>query len=368
MSKLEKFLKESTTLPEDAKKFILEAWNEEKKSVAADIRSEMKTRYQEDLDRLTEGLDSLMKEVIKEEMQPVYDEKRKLVEDRVKIRSALGNFSNFANEVLAEEVKQFRTERKELNESMQKFVSFSNNVLAEELKEFHVEKRQLVEQRVKLIAEGKQKIDEAQKRFVERASGTAAKFIEESIRSEFTNLRSELHEAKQNMFGRKIFEAFAGEFLQNQFKENSVLRKLNESIKAKEDEVLSTKLALQETRSEVQKAQRKLSIMEDSQKREKAISELTKPLNTNQKRIMESLLESTATENLKEDFNKYIKSVLKESAVTNSRPAVNNQAKSTLSESKEVTGNRKSIIAESEMDDEDKALLESLARNAGLNK
>ena len=52
--------------PEDAKKFILEAWNEEKKSVAADIRSEMKTRYQEDLDRLTEGLDSLMKEVIKE--------------------------------------------------------------------------------------------------------------------------------------------------------------------------------------------------------------------------------------------------------------------------------------------------------------
>ena len=367
MSKLEKFLKEST-LPEEAKKLIQEAWDEEKKSVAADIRSEMKTRYQEDLDRLTEGLDSLMKDVIKEEMQPVYDEKRKLVEDRVKIRSALGNFSNFANQVLAEEVKQFRTERKDLNESMQKFVSFSNKVLAEELKEFHADKRQLVEQRVKLIAEGKQRINEAQQRFVERASGTAAKFIEESIRSEFTNLRSELHEAKQNMFGRKIFEAFAGEFLQNQFKENSVLRKLNESIKAKEDEVLSTKLALNETRKQVETTKRKLSIMEDSQKREKAISELTKPLNTNQKRIMESLLESTATENLKDDFNKYIKSVLKESAVTNSRPAVNNQAKSTLSESKEVTGNRKSIIAESEIDDEDKALLEALARNAGLNK
>ena len=80
------------------------------------------------------------------------------------------------------------------------------------------------------------------------------------------------------------------------------------------------------------------------------------------------MVESSTTENLKEDFNKYIKSVLKESAVTNSRPAVNNQAKSTLSESKDVTGNRKSIIAESEIDDEDKALLEALARNAGLNK
>lgn len=368
MSKLEKMLKESNLSPE-AKKVIQEAWDEEKKAIAADIRNEMKSRYQEDLNKLTEGLDSLMKDVIKEEMTPVYDEKRKLAEDRVKVRSALGNFSNFANSVLAEEVVQMRTERKELNESLQKFVSFSNNVLAEELKEFHVEKRQLVEQRVKLISEGKKRIDEAQRKFVNRASETAAKFIEESVRSEMSNLRSELHEAKQNMFGRKIFEAYASEFLQNQFNENSILRKLNESIKNKESEVLSTKVALQEAKQVAVQAQKKVRVMEDTQKRSKIISELTNPLSVNQKEIMESLLESTPTANLKEDFSKYIKTVLKESAVrTPSRPAVNNQAKTTtLSESKVVTGNRKSnYIAESEMSDEDRDLIRSLARNAGL--
>lgn len=369
MSKLDKFLKESN-LPEDGKKLIQEAWDEEKKAIAAEIRTEMKDRYQGDLNKLTEGLNALVQEVISEEMTSVYDEKRKLAEDRVKIRSSLGNFSNFANSVLAEEVQQMRTERNELNESLQKFVSFSNNVLAEELKEFHVEKRQLVEQRVKLISEGKRKIDEAQQNFVKRASDTAAKFIEESVRSEMSNLRGELHEAKKNMFGRKIYEAFAGEFKVNQFNENSILRALNESIKTKEDEVFAIKLELQESKQAAAKAEQKIRIMEDAKTRNSVISELTKPLNTNQKQIMESLLESTPTTSLKEDFNKYIKSVLKESAVrTPSRPAVNNQAKTTLSESKDVTGNRKgNLIAESEMTEEEKALLEMLASRAGIRK
>lgn len=370
MSKLEKFLNESS-LSDEAKKLIQEAWNEEKSVVAAEMREEMKTRYQEDLAKLTEGLDQMMTQVITQEMKEVYDVKARLVEDRVAIRKSIGEFSKFANTVLAEEVKQMRTERKHVNESISKFINFSNNVLAEELKEFHVEKRQLVETRVKLLAEGSKQINEAKANLVKRISESASVFIADATRQNLTELKSDLLEAKQNMFGRKIFEAFANEFKTNQYNENSILRSLNESIKEKNSELLETKIKLSESTAEVANTKRKIAMMEDSQVRTAIVSELVKPLTAQQKQIMESLLVSTPTDKLKEDFNKYHKSVLKgtvtESAVSKSRPAVSTKATTTLTEGKVFTGNRPAMV-ENEMDSDDLAFLSELERNAGIIK
>ena len=371
MSKLDKFLKESS-LSEEAKQLIQEAWNEEKQTVAAEMREEMKGRYQEDLSRLTEGLDKMMTTVISEEMTSVYSEKAKLVEDRVTLRKTLGNFGSFANSVLAEEVKQMRNESKLVKESLGKFAGFSNRILAEELKDFHQEKRQLVETRVKLIAEGSQKINEARQSVIKRITETSAQYIAETTQRNLVELKGELREARQNMFGRKIFEAFATEFYSNQYKENSILRSLTESIKQKENEVIDVKMKLQESKAESEAAKKKMRIMEDTNARTAIISELVKPLTVQQKQIMESLLQATPTEKLKDDFSKYHKSVLKgtinESAANRSRPAVNTKAKNTLTEGKVVTGNRESMINESELDSDDLDFLKSLERNAGIHK
>lgn len=372
MSKLDKFLNESS-LSDEAKKLIQEAWNEEKAAVAAEMREEMKTRYQEDLTRLTEGLDQMMTQIISEQMSEVYDEKRKLVEDRVKLRKTLGNFSDFANTVLAEEVKTMRQERKHINECLEKFMGFSNRVLAEELKDFHDEKRQLVETRVKLIAEGSRQINEARQNFIKRTAESAATYIAETTEKNLSALKGELLEAKQNMFGRKIFEAFANEFYSKQYNESSILRELNESIKDAEDEVMNTKLALQEARKEAEAAKRKISIMEDNHARSAIIAELTKPLTSQQKQIMESMLNATPTEKLRDDFKKYHKSVLNgtvnESAANPSRPAVNKKANTTLTEGKVVTGNRESnFIKNEELDNDDLAFLDEISRNAGIAK
>lgn len=368
MSKLDKFLNESS-LSVEAKQLIQEAWNEEKQAVAAEMREEMKNRYKEDLAKLTEGLDKMMTGIISEEMSDVYQEKSRLAEDRVTIRKTLGNFSSFANTVLAEEVKSMRNERKHVHESASKFVDFSNKILAEELKDFHVEKRQLVETRVKLVAEGSRQINEARQNFIKRASESAAKYIAETTHNNLSALKNELFEAKQNMFGRKIFEAFQNEFHSKQFNENSILRSLNESIKTKENEVSNIKQALQESRQKAEDAQRKMRIMEDTNARSAIISELVKPLTSHQKEIMESLLSGTPTNKLKDDFSKYHKSVLKESAAKPSRPAVvNNKANNTLIEGKTITGNRVGIIESNEMDSEDLAFLNELERNAGIKK
>lgn len=371
MSKLEKLLKESS-LSDEAKQLIQEAWNEEKNTLAAEMREEMKGRYKQDLAELTEGLNTMVTQVIAEEMGAVYDEKKRLVEDRVTLRKTLGNFSEFANSVLAEEVKQMRNERKLVQESLGKFVNFSNGILAEELKEFHSEKRQLVEARVKLLAEGSRQIAEARNNFIKRTSESAAKYIAETTQKNLYALKQDLAEAKQNMFGRKIFEAFAQEFNTKQFNENSLLRSLTESIKAKEDEIAQVKQELNESVNAVKEVQSKLRIMEDTQARNAIMSELVKPLTSQQKQIMESLLAASPTEKLKEDFSKYHKSVLNGTKVNESattRQAVQPSAKkTTLAEGKVITGNRQAIVESEEMTADDMAFLKELDVLSGINK
>lgn len=370
MSKLEKLLKESS-LSDEAKQLIQEAWDEEKNTLAAEMREEMKGRYKQDLSELTEGLNTMVTQVIAEEMGAVYDEKKRLVEDRVTLRKTLGNFSQFANSVLAEEVKQLRKERKHLRESMGKFVNFSNGILAEELKEFHMEKRQLVETRVKLLAEGSRQIAEARNNFIKRTSESAAKYIAETTQKNLYALKQDLVEAKQNMFGRKIFEAFAQEFHIKQFNENSLLRSLTESVKSKEDEIAQVKSELNESVAAVKAAKTKLRIMEDTQTRNAIMSELVKPLNTQQKQIMESLLATSPTEKLKDDFSKYHKSVLNGTKVNESatsRQAVQSSAKKTLAEGKVITGNRQAIVESEEMTADDMAFLKELDVLSGINK
>lgn len=370
MSKLDKFLNESS-LSDEAKALIQEAWNEEKAIVAAEMREEMKGRYQEDLGRLTEGLNTMMTGVINEEMKTVYDERQRLSEDRVTLRKTLGNFSQFANGVLAEEVKGMRTERIQVQESLDKFIGFSNKILAEELKDFHTEKTQLVEARVKLIAEGHKQIAEARQNFVKRAAESAAVYIAETTHKNLSSLKDDLREAKQNMFGRKIFEAFANEFHNKQYSENSILRQLTESVKQHESEVMDMKVALQESKQVAADAQRKMRIMEDTQARAAIMSELVKPLNPQQKQIMESLLQTSPTAKLKDDFNKYHKSVLKgtlNESAAKGRPAVDNKAnKQTLAEGKVITGNRAAIV-ENEMDSTDMAFLKEIEHLAGMTK
>lgn len=369
MSKMEKFLKESN-LSAEARKLIEEAWEEEKSAIAADIREDMKSRYKDDIAQVVEGLNTLVQTIITENMSDLYAEKRKLSEDRVRVRQSLTNFSSFANGIMAEEIKQMRSETSLMNESVARFVGFSQKVLAEELHEFHSDKRQLVEARVKLIAEGTRQINEAKQRFIKTASESAATFIAENTAKNMNELRSNIMEAKQNRFGRKLFETFAAEFMATQFNENAVLKNLNEALARKDNEVHTVTAALHEARTVSTEIQRKMNIMEDNATRSRVIAELTKPLTDTQKKIMESLLERSMTEHLAEDFKKYHKAVLKESN-SKSTQSFNKPSRndSVLNEtnSREVTGNRPAkTVTESELSDDDKSILSGIMKNAGI--
>ena len=367
MPKLEKFLKESK-LPQEAKDFIMEAWNEEKQELAATIRDEMKTRFEQDKASIVEGLDKMAQVVIESELTKVYTEKRKLVEDRAVLRSNLKKFTEFSNSVLAEEIQELRGDRAALTESVKKFALFSNKVIATELVEFQQDKRDLAEARVKLIAQGKQKINEAKQQFVKHATKNAAAFIETQTRKEFTQLRGQLQEAQKNMFGRKIFEAFATEFMSTQYNESKEINKIMEGMKQVQVELQNTKQELSEAASGKTNAEKKIRIMEDRNQRSNTLGKLMKPLNNEQRMVMEGLLEQTPTAQLEADFKKYLKPVLKESGQPQRRKQ--NTARSSLTESrKEVTGNREHKLFESnEQDDGFMSELNTLTKFAGIRK
>lgn len=361
MSKLEKFLKESK-LPEEAKALILEAWNDEKQDLAAEIRTELKSRYDEDKKSIVEGLQKLTENVLQTEVQSLHDEKRKLSEDRAVIRKNLQGFQAFSNKVLKEEVQKMQSDRKVLRESFGKFAQFSQGIMAEELKEFHQEKRELTETRVHLLAEGKRKINEAQKAFVKRAAEHAAQFIQEQTAKEFTELKEQLQEAKKNMFGRKIFEAFANEFVHKQYDENAnfkcVMTALKES-KAQNEEIKSS---LYETQNLAAKAIKQVKVLKEQKERTGVLTKLLKPLTESQKSVMSTLLEKTPTEKLSEDFKRYLKPVLSEGQ----KPL---RKATQIAESKSVvTGNRQNLQESVDSDAEFNKELESLAKFAGIRK
>ena len=74
---------------------------------------------------------------------------------------------------------------------------------------------------------------------------------------------------------------------------------------------------------EISEAQKLTRIAEDIAKRDKVLSELLTPLSRDKKEIMEDLLSTVQTENLKKQYEKYLPTVLNEN--------VKKEAKSTAS-------------------------------------
>lgn len=106
--------------------------------------------------------------------------------------------------------------------------------------------------------------------------------------------------------------------------------------------------------------------MEDTSARKAKLGQMMKPLNPEQKMVMEGLLEKTPTAELEKDFKKYLKPVLKESG----QPRSNAASRTPLTESqKEVTGDRKQKLFESDENDQDFSMdLDRLTKIAGIRK
>jgi hypothetical protein len=313
MAEALKELLESDLLDENTKASIQSAWEsnltEARDALAIELREEFADRYENDKGQLVEAMDNMLSDAIKTEIAEFADDRKGLIEARVQykqnVKEHTNALSSFVMEALRNEIVELREDRNKQFDNFNKLEGFVLKQLAGEIAEFNEDKKSLAEAKVKLIASGRQKLDEAKQNFIKRAATTVEKVVEDVLRNEMTQLKEDIKAARENNFGRKIFESFATEYMASYLAEGTEIRKLNSHIEKQEKNITSLTESKDTADVEVKKLNHKIN-------RDKIMGELLTPLAKSKRGIMEELLESVQTKNLKGSFQKYLPAVLNE--------------------------------------------------------
>jgi len=355
-------------LSEEVTSQLQEAWDSKVKQlheeVESNLREEFSQRYESDKGLIVEAADKMITEAIRREIAEFAVDKREVVEAKVaykkQIREHAQMLNKFVMEQMAKEIKELREDRNTQKVNFEKLEEFALRKLSSELKELKEDEDKLVQARVNLVTEGKKVIAEAKVKFIKEAATKAEKLLSESLRSEITQLREDIQISRENAFGRKIMEAFAGEFMASGFADGTQVKKLGDQIAtltARLDETAKTVTAKD---AELTQAQKKIRIAEDAVKRQSIMQELVAPLGKEKRGIMEDLLKTTSTESLRESYNKYLPAVLNETAsATKAKTVISESA---TSQTTAMTGNKTSSEESAGAD------IISLRKLAGIGK
>lgn len=338
-------LVEAGIINESTKDAINEAWesklNEARGQIRAELREEFARKYAHDKNVMVEALDKMVTESLAAEIEEFAEEKKALAEDRVSFKKQMmessGKFNDFMVAKLAEEVKELRADRKIQKEAMAKLEKFLVTALAEELQEFEQDKKAVIETKVRLVAEAKSKLSELQASFVEKSAALVKESVAKSLQAELTQLKEDIQVARENQFGRRLFEAFASEFAVTHLNENKEIRKLNAIISEKDHKLAEAKQSLTKSSALLESKNREVKMIKESADRSARMGELLKPLQPAKAEVMKQLLENVQTDRLQTAFEKYLPAVLNNTTTAQAAPA----AKTVLAESRSVvTGDK----------------------------
>lgn len=243
MDELLQKLLEAEVLSEDTKKELEGAFQSKldeaitaaKDDAAADVRADLTEKWVVERDQLVEAVDTKVTEFLTKEVQE-----------------------------LKEDIERFRDLEAEYAEKLVEAKGEMSNELKDDLKE-------LVE-----------KVDA---------------FLEIRLSAEVEELREDLKTVSKNDFGKRVFEAFAEEFITNYADEDSAentLRETQERLSDAEDAL---------AKSESKRAEVERTI---------AMEEILSPLTGRQHEVMEAILSNVDTEHLEEGYKTFIGRVIRE--------------------------------------------------------
>jgi hypothetical protein len=157
-----------------------------------------------------------------------------------------------------------------------------------------------------------------------------------------TQLKEDIQFARENMFGRRLFEAFASEFAVTHLNENKEVAKLQAALEETKQLVAEAQQAAAEKAVLVESKEKEIKIIKESTERKETLAKLLKPLNKEKAAVMSELLESVQSDKLQSAFDKYLPAVLNNSSV---KPVAEKQVMLTESRT-EVTGDKSAKTAE----------------------
>lgn len=313
---------EAGIINESTKDAINEAWesklNEARGQIRAELREEFSRKYAHDKSVMVDALDKMVSESLSAEIEEFAEEKKALAEDRVSFKRQMmengSRFQDFMVEKLAEEVKELRSERKIQKESIRKLEQFIMTALAEELQDFEQDKKAVIETKVKLVSEAHKKLSELQNVFIKKSSDLVKESVTKSLKTELTQLKEDIEIARENQFGRRLFEAFASEFAVTHLNENKEIRKLMSIISEKDHRLAEAKQDLSKKNVLLETRNQEIKTIKESAERSKIMSDLMKPLQQAKAEVMKQLLENVQTDRLQSAYEKYLPAVLTNSS------------------------------------------------------
>lgn len=317
---LEKFVQES----------LSKEFNElaEEKTRYQELRKTVKENYKKQFDDHIVILQKFMGECLQEEIQ--------------KMEAKAGELESQRIEALRK-IKEHRLSvNKKLAEHMEKIENFVFERLNEEMREFEQDKNKLAETRANLILKHRQDLAEAKKSFVEKSTRLVESTVNQKLRKVMSEMKEDIREAKKNEFARKIFESFKDEYTTAHLEDNRELRSLKQELSTMMEELQRTKDELNESRNQERREAQRVRMVEERSVRERIMNDLLRPLSTEKRKVMESLLSSTKTSQLKESFRSYLPTLYGENV-----NSVNGRTALIESNSRTVTGNRNSRLTES---------------------
>jgi hypothetical protein len=330
-------LLDSELISEDAKAEINEAWEskliEAKEQARAELREEFAQRYEHDKSVMVEALDRMVTEGLAAELEAVQAEKQALAEDRVKFQSKMKEsstkFNDFMVTKLAEEISELRKDRKMHNEGMEKLEGFIVHALAREIQEFAQDKQDVVNTKVRLVREARTQLETLKAKFVTESAKKMSNAVSTHLKAELNQLQEDIKVARENNFGRRIFEAYAAEFGATHLNEKQEVRKLHDMIASKDAKLAEAIELTQKAKVLVESKEREMRILKESNQREAALEELLAPLNKEKAEVMRNLLESVQTSRLSNAFEKYLPAVLEDRSVKASKVIVESLSEAT---------------------------------------
>ena len=357
-------LLDSDLITEETRMEINEAWetklNEAREQARVELREEFAQRYEHDKSVMVEALDKMVTEGLAAEIQAVAAEKQALAEDRVrfqrKMNESATKFNGFLVSKLAEEIGELRKDRKMHTEGLAKLENFMVHALTREIQEFAADKRDVVETKVRLVREARSKLEGLKARFVKESADKMSQAVSRHLKAELTQLQEDIKVARENNFGRRIFEAYASEFGATHLNEKAEVRKLYSALSRKDQQLAEAIKLTQKAKVVVESKERELRMIKESNERDSTMEMLLSPLNKEKRDVMRNLLESVQTSRLKNAFEKYLPAVLEDRSVKASKVITENVSS--------VTGDK--TVPTQNVDQEDRSNVIDLKRLAGL--
>jgi hypothetical protein len=375
MEKEIKDLLENEVLGEDVKTALQEAFDNKVKAAEQKLQEDYAVRYSNDKAQLVEAMDKMLGDAIRSELSEFAEDRSAMIRQRAKLSKAtleakklystkMVEHAKMLNSFVAKQLKQeiaefvedrktLEAQRREMAKELQtvkesskrelvarvnKLEGFVLKQLSEEIAEFHADKKALVEQRVKLAQEGKKKLSEAQQKFISRATSAVDKTLNEVIKTELVQWRDDIKVARENNFGRRIFEAVAAEYMASYLSEGSEVKKLDRQLQEQKAVLDKAMAAINEQKTLVESTNAKLRAANDRLQRVETLKELLAPLARDKRSVMEDMLKDIKTSNLKEAFTRYLPSVVNGNVQTG-QPRVS-LAETAKPKSVAVTGDR----------------------------